>query len=343
MRRTCLSMSKSLSSIHTARSRWSGTSFSFQRNFGTRSMRSRSVPRTSSKLKRSDSDGSMIVRPPTCWCHDGVSVDRNSASVPESRCIATSSWCARWKAHPMSLRHGTTGERSTHRLRPARRTSVRYDPRHRPPQPPTPAPTRSGPPRAGGRRDRAGLRPRGDRRAPPAAHPRVPRDEAHLVAQHRAAGRAGFEVIAVDLRGAGDSDLSPDDEYDLGSVRQRSPHARARRPRPRALRRRVERRRWRRGDRHGPSLPRASSSGSASSTPCRRWRWTPSRLRASTSGRSAASPTAHRRLPRAAGRSSRRAGGDARHRPPAGSGWRPCTRAGCGHRPARSAPTTSRS
>ena len=76
-------MSKSLSSIHTARSRWSGTSFSFQRNFGTRGIRSRSVRRTSSKLNRSDSAGSTTVSPPTCWCHAGVSVDRKSASVPD--------------------------------------------------------------------------------------------------------------------------------------------------------------------------------------------------------------------------------------------------------------------
>ena len=85
MRRRCLSTSKCSSSIHTARSRWSGTSLSFQRNFGTRGIRSSRVRRTSSKLKRSDSDGSNTVSPPMCWCHAGVSVDRKRASVPDRR------------------------------------------------------------------------------------------------------------------------------------------------------------------------------------------------------------------------------------------------------------------
>ena len=45
----------------------------------------------------------------------------------------------------------------------------------------------------------------------------VPGDQAHLVAQHRAARRAGFEVIAPDFRGHGDSSLAPDNFYDIAA------------------------------------------------------------------------------------------------------------------------------
>ena len=34
--------------------------------------------------------GSRIVRPPTCWCHEGVSMARNTASVPVKRFMASS-------------------------------------------------------------------------------------------------------------------------------------------------------------------------------------------------------------------------------------------------------------
>jgi pimeloyl-ACP methyl ester carboxylesterase len=45
----------------------------------------------------------------------------------------------------------------------------------------------------------------------------VARDQADLVAQPGVARARGFEVIAPDLRGFGDSDLTPDGFYDLAA------------------------------------------------------------------------------------------------------------------------------
>ena len=101
---------------------------------------------------------------------------------------------------------------------------MHYDPPPAPGAARHPAAGRVRDPPAGGSAERrprravAGVRPRRSWRLSAAAAARLPRDQAHLVAQHR--GRwptAGYEVIAPDLRGYGDSDLSADDVYDLAA------------------------------------------------------------------------------------------------------------------------------
>ena len=122
---------------------------------------------------------------------------------------------------------------------------------------------------------------------------------------------AGFEVIVPDLRGYGDSDLSADDVYDLARVLARRARAGARRARPRA----VHRRRWRHR-RCGRRRPRAPlrrlrrallllQHGAAGGDRGVRRRGARLRVAERVERRS------DRRLPRAAGRTARRAGGDA--------------------------------
>jgi pimeloyl-ACP methyl ester carboxylesterase len=93
---------------------------------------------------------------------------------------------------------------------------VRYDPRHRPPQPPTPAPDAFAIHRAAVADgiELAFVR-EGIGGTPLLLIHGYPETKRVWWRNIVPLAEAGFEVIAVDLRGAGDSDLSPDDEYDL--------------------------------------------------------------------------------------------------------------------------------
>ena len=220
-----------------------------------------------------------------------------------------------------------------------------YDLRLRPAQPPTPAADAFEIHRGrGGRRPLARLRAGGRGRVPAAVDPRLPGDQARLVAQHRAPRRRR-------LRGHRPRPPGP---RRLGPLRRRHLRPRhlqprplrpgARRARPRALWRGGRRCRRGGGRRHGQPLRglrgRALLLRHGAADAHRRLRRRRHRPRHDHRHRR----RAHRRLPPAAGPGARRARRRAVHaRPCAGRGSPPCTAPACGRRPARSPPTTSTS
>ena len=119
--------------------------------------------------------------------------------------------------------------------RPLEGTAVRYDHRHRPAQPPTPAPDafeiHRGPVADG--LELAYVR-EGVGGYPLLLIHGYPETKRIWWRNIEPLAAAGFEVIAVDLRGVGDSDVPADDVHDIGTYAMRPPRARARRPRPRA-------------------------------------------------------------------------------------------------------------
>ena len=122
MRWMCRRTSKSVSSTHIGRSSPKGTSRIFHRNFGAQSSRPSMRSTTSSKVI-GRSPGSRTVKPPTCWCQAGVSIDRNTASLPRSLLmffLLRRAWSVRVRpgpgrrgpAHP-ATRHGPGGRPGT--------------------------------------------------------------------------------------------------------------------------------------------------------------------------------------------------------------------------------------
>ena len=220
-----------------------------------------------------------------------------------------------------------------------------YDPKFRPPQPPTPAPGEFTIERSVVRDDLALAYVREGVGGHPLlllhGYPETKRIWWRNIAPLAA---AGFEVIVPDLRGYGDSDLSSDDVYDL-AVYSRDVHA---------LVHDVlghERCAVAGGDIGGVvGVDLVHRFDGFVEKFCFFNTVPPAAHRAVRRGRDGlrvverAQRRPDRRLPRAAGRAARRAGGDARRpTPPGGSGSRACTRAGCGRRRAPSGGPTSTS